>query len=73
MIVAPAALSEYGWYFHEKCRCGGILKWKFRHKDKPGYQLEWLVRYFQFKVMNGNSTAVGMTKIADLENVLKTL
>jgi len=28
-------LESYGWWQYHSCTCGGSLKQKFKHKDKP--------------------------------------
>ena len=50
MIQTPQALIDNGWNYYEKCRCQRILKYKYRHPGKPGLELEWWVKYFQFKI-----------------------
>ncbi len=72
-IIAPEAIANNGWQFYEKCRCDGILKWTFRHPDKPKLELEWWVGYYQFKIMNQNMTKVPLTKVAKLDEILKGL
>ena len=69
----PAAIANNGWLFYEKCKCGGILKYKYRHPEKPGLQLEWWVKYFQFRITNYSKTKVQQTPIAKLEETLKPL
>ncbi len=72
-IIAPAAIAENGWQFFTKCRCDGILKWKYRHPGKPNLELHWWVGYYQFKVMNQNTTKIPLTKISKLDEILKSL
>lgn len=70
----PPALAEYGWTFYEKCRCSGILKYKYRNPDHDGLELEWFVKYYQFRITyNGRQTKVPVTKIEDLDKILKAL
>ena len=73
MIEAPIALTNNGWNFYEKCRCQNILKYKYRHPDKPGMQLEWWVKYYQFKITEKNKTKIPPTKIGELDNILKNI
>lgn len=72
-LIEPEALSLNGWTFYEKCRCNRILKWKYRNPLFPDLELQWLVSYFQFKIMNKNTTKIGLTAISHLDAVLKSL
>lgn len=69
----PEALAANGWLFYEKCNCVRTLKYKYRNEAFPNLELQWLPKHFQFTIMNGNSTKVPLTKIANLDKVLKAL
>lgn len=69
----PAAIANNGWLFYQKCKCGGILKQKYRHPDKPGLQLEWWVRYYQFKITQLSKTKIPQIPLSKLEDTLKNL
>jgi hypothetical protein len=73
MIIAPEAITSNGWLLHEKCRCNNIRKYKFRHPEYPDLELEWWISYHQFKVMQGNTTKIPLTKIGQADSVLKSL
>lgn len=73
MIQTPKALTDNGWNYYEKCRCQRILKYKYRHPGKPGLELEWWVKYLQFKITEKNKTKIPLTKIGELDNTLKNL
>lgn len=72
-VVIPEAITKHGWELYEKCHCGGVKLWKFRHPMFPTYELHWQVSYFNFKIMNGNSTKIPLTKILLAEDILKSL
>jgi hypothetical protein len=72
-IPTPEAIVNHGWQYKESCRCGGVLKYKYTHPDKPGLMLEWWVKYFQFRVMDGRKIARPVDKIVNLEKVLSGL
>ena len=69
----PAAIADNGWELHDKCRCGGRLRYKYRHPDKPGYELEWIVKYFQFRILEGRKVHTPITNIKDLDTILSAL
>ena len=74
MTNEPAALSENGWAFHEKCRCSGIMKYRYRSAAHPDLELEWWVKYQIFKITyRGSTTKIPQTKIANLDQTLKAL
>lgn len=29
-------LKTLGWSFYKSCRCGGVLQYKYKRKDRPG-------------------------------------
>jgi hypothetical protein len=66
-------LRNAGWHFYEKCRCGGVLKWKYRHPDKPGLELEWWLKYYQFQITERNKVKVPPTRIENLKTQLEQL
>lgn len=72
-IVIPVAILSNGWILHEKCKCNQIKKYKFRNPAFPTLELEWWISYFQFKVMDGNSTKIPLTRIALVDQTLKSL
>lgn len=67
-------LTDNGWAFHEKCRCGGVSKRKYRNAARKELELEWWDRYAQFKITyRGTSTKVPLTKISQIETTLQQL
>jgi hypothetical protein len=72
-LIIPEAITNNGWEFHEKCKCTGVRKWKFRNKKYPSLELEWWISYYQFKIMDKNMTRVPLTKLAKLDEILKAL
>lgn len=72
-VVIPDAITTNGWSEYERCVCTGIKKIKFRHPSFPTYELEWWCSYHQFKVMNGNTTKVPLTRILFADETLKAL
>lgn len=66
-------LTRYGWAFYDKCRCGGVLKHKYRNPDKPGVEIEWQVKRYLFKVKCWGKTIKTLTAIGKLEETLKEL
>lgn len=73
MSLQPSAISGNGWQYYSTCVCGGIRKYKYRHPDKPGYELEWWVKVFQFKVTYKNKSVTRPLKIAEMDKTLKEL
>jgi hypothetical protein len=73
MKPIPEIITNVGWKYYEKCRCGGILKYKFRHEQKPGLTLEWFVLYAKFRIVERNKLKVPATALSKLEDVWKTL
>jgi len=69
----PEALARNGWASHEKCCCSGILKYKYRNPNYPGYEIEWWVKYAKFKIKNGASTRLAPTPISKMETTLQEL
>lgn len=72
-VVAPEAIINNGWMFYEKCRCHRVKTYKYRHSEKPDLELWWRVDYFEFKIMDRNTTKVPLTKISQLDEILKQL
>ena len=64
-----AVLRDAGWNFWEKCRCGGVLKWKYRHPGKPGLELEWWIKYYQFRITDRRKVKIPATKIENLKQL----
>ena len=74
MTTEPAALALNGWDFYEKCRCSGIMKRRYRSTAHPDLELEWWVKYGQFRITyRGSTTKVPLAKIAELDKTLKEL
>ena len=73
MKPVPEIITNGGWTYFEKCRCSGILKYKFKHADKPGLVLEWLVLYAKFKIINRNKVKVAATPLSKYNEVWQTL
>lgn len=73
MIVFPEAFIINGWTFYEKCKCQRIKKYKFRNTAFPKLELEWWINYYQFKIMDGNTTKIPLTKIGLADQTLKSL
>lgn len=69
-IETPNAITDNGWYFYSKCTCGGILKHKFRHTNKPGLELHWYVRKDNFLIKSYNTIKVQLTPISNLQQIL---
>ncbi len=72
-LIVPETITNNGWVFHEKCRCSGVRKYKFRHPQYPDLQLEWWISYGQFKIMNKNTTKIPLTKLSELDKIQKEL
>jgi hypothetical protein len=66
-------ITENGWSFYTKCRCGGLLKYKFRNENHKGLELEWWCKNSLFCIMRGKRTEVAVTRIDKLEETLKAL
>jgi len=63
-----------GWYFYEKCRCSGIIKYKYRNKVLNSLELEWWAKRSMFKVTyRGSSTKIPPTSVMKLEKTLNEL
>lgn len=73
IAVQPQALADNGWVFHEKCRCQRVLKYKYRNPQLPGYEVEWWVKFYQFRIKEKAKTKVSLTKISLLDQTLKNL
>lgn len=72
-LEIPSAIAENGWQFYTKCTCGGSLKYKYRNDNKPGYELHWLVRARQFKLLLNAKLIVSLKPISELDSTLKSL
>lgn len=72
-VVYPPALAKHGWSYWDRCNCGGTLKYKFRNADMPELEVEWLVKYMQFRVVSSRQTKIVATPIEKLEKVLANL
>lgn len=68
--IIPQPIEDHGWNFFEKCRCGGTLKYKFKHPNKPDMLLIWMPTYRQFKIQDKNITKIPVTKIEKLQETL---
>lgn len=73
MNNTPQALTDNGWYFHEKCKCKRVVKYLYRHDSFPGLEVEWWVKTFQFRILNGNFVKQGLTSLKQLDTTLKAL
>ena len=73
MKPIPEIISSAGWVYFEKCRCGGILKYKFKHPAKKGLVLEWMVLYSKFRMVERNKIKVPATALSKLNEVWQTL
>ncbi len=71
-VQTPQAITDNGWQYYDKCRCGGILQYKYRHSSKPGFEIRWLIKYFKFKITQDNKLCVGLTKMEKLDETLKS-
>ena len=70
----PAALALNGWTYYDKCRCVGMMKYKYRSKAHPDLELEWWTKYNQFKITyRGSSTKVPLSKVSNMDKILKEL
>jgi hypothetical protein len=68
-----AKLLERGWNYSEKCRCGGILKYKYTNPNHRGLVLEWLYKYSKFTIKRLKRTEVALCNLDLLEEKLNTL
>lgn len=73
MKPIPEMITSAGLQYFEKCRCGGMLKYKFKHPQKNGYTVEWLVLYAKFKVVNRNKVIVAATPLSKFTETWQTL
>jgi hypothetical protein len=71
--IAPEAITDNGWQFYEKCRCTNVLMYKYRNPGKPMLELRWYPRNFSFKVMKGAQTVVALSKVKDMDALLKEI
>lgn len=73
-LIEPQAIATHGWQYYSKCRCGGILKHKYRNPSYPELELEWWVKYGQFRITyRGTQTKVAPTAVSQLNEVLNSL
>lgn len=72
-IEDPKALIDNGWYYEGVCVCSGTLKYKYRHPEKPALMVEWWVKLYSFRVMNGNMVKISPTPVKKMNDILKTL
>jgi hypothetical protein len=72
-ITILPKITNNGWLFYSKCRCGGLLKYKFRNENHKGLELEWWCKNGLFCIMRGKRAEVAVTKIEKLEETLLAL
>lgn len=70
----PEILIRTGWSLHDKCECGGTLKYTYRHNADTELELKWFPRRKGFKTFRRHRTIIGWTRINELEKtILKIL
>lgn len=72
-IIEPTAIRTNGWFFIAKCRCGGILKYKYRHPQKKTLELHYWVKHKRFLIMEFSKTKIPLTAIDKIDDILKSV
>ena len=76
IVAQPESIEKLladDWFLYEKCKCGGKLKYKYRHDNHPGYEVWWYPKLFQFRIFYQNKSIRPLTPIGKLTDVLKQI
>jgi hypothetical protein len=68
-----AILQERGWNYTEKCRCGGVLKYKYSNANYKGLVFEWWYKYSKFTVKRLKRSVITLSNLDLVEEKLNTL